>query len=48
MHLHASHWHTPEVPVSWSIMGVILGVIVAPIVILSLLFVLGRALAGLP
>jgi hypothetical protein len=48
LHLHAPHWHAPHVPVSFSLMGTILGVIVAPVAILALLFLIARAVAGLP
>jgi hypothetical protein len=48
LHLHMPHPHMPHVPASYSLMGTILGVIVAPIVILGLLFVVARAFAGLP
>lgn len=47
-HPHAPHWHLPEIPASYALMGTILGIIVIPVAILSLLFVIGRALAGLP
>ena len=48
LHLHAPHWHAPHVPASFSLMGAILGVIVAPVAILGLLFLFARALSGLP
>jgi hypothetical protein len=48
LHLHAPHWHAPHVPISFSLMGAILGVIVVPVMILGGLFLIAKALAGLP
>ena len=47
-HPHPHHWHLPEVPASFALMGTILGIIVIPVAILSLLFVIARAVSGLP
>ena len=43
LHMHAHH-----LPYSYSLMGIVLGVAVLPVVILGFLFLIARALAGLP
>ncbi len=48
LHLHAPHWHAPHVPVSFSLMGIIMGVVIIPVTILGGLFLIARALSGLP
>ena len=48
LHLHTPHWHVPYVPTSFSLMGIILGVTVVPVIILGGLFLLAKALSGLP
>lgn len=47
-HPHLHHWHLPEIPASFALMGAVLGIIVIPVSILALLFFIARSLSGLP
>lgn len=48
MTMTSLHLHAPHVPYSYSLMGIIVGVAVLPILILGGLFVIAKSLAGLP
>lgn len=45
-HMHMPHLHAPHVPYSFSLMGMILGVIVAPPLVIFCLFVVTQLLLG--
>lgn len=46
MTVHVPHIHAPHVPYSFSLMGMILGVIVVPPLVIWGLFMITRALLG--
>lgn len=46
LHIHLPHPHVPHVPYSFSLMGMILGVIVVPPLIIFCLFVVTQLLLG--